>query len=196
MANAGRVLIIPRGEWSSDETYEMLDLVNHEGGSWLAKKTSTGIAPSVDASEYWFNFLGIITKETPIANNLTTTEEGFALDARQGKEIMSALSSIDTILDGFFPKLVARLGCGPEEKVYFTPEEYSLYILINAHVHWPKTAQMYMLMCQPDFSVRSVYIGGVEDTLTFTEQNGQLAIYNSATNCGLRIYLVKIGYLI
>lgn len=203
MANAGRILIIPKGEWNADETYEMLDLVNHNGSSWLAKRNSKGIAPSVDASDYWFNFLGIITKETPIANNLTTTEEGFALDARQGKEMMSALNLIDTEVDnistkleGFFPKLVARLGCGPEEKVYFTPEEYSLYIVINAHVHWTKTAQMYMLICQPDFNVRSVYIGGAEDTLTFTEQDGQLVIYNSAINSGLRLYLVKIGYII
>lgn len=203
MATAGRILIIPKGDWNTAESYEMLDLVNHNGTSWLAKKHSQGIAPSTETGEYWFNLMGVITKEVNIANNLATTEEGFALDARQGKVLMDALYSIDTEVDnvsskleGFFPKLVARLGCGPEEKVYFTPEEYSLYIVINAHVHWTKTAQMYMLICQPDFNVRSVYIGGAEDTLTFTEQDGQLVIYNSAINSGLRLYLVKIGYII
>jgi len=96
MANAGRILIIPKGSWSADETYEMLDMVNHEGVSWLAKKTSAGIAPSTEASEYWFNFMGITTKEVHIANNLTTTEEGFVLDAMQGKVLMDALGQTNT----------------------------------------------------------------------------------------------------
>ena len=96
MANAGRILIIPKGTWSANETYEMLDMVNHEGVSWLAKKTSAGIAPSIETSEYWFNFMGITTKEVHIVNNLTTTAEGFVLDARQGKVLMDALGQTNT----------------------------------------------------------------------------------------------------
>lgn len=56
MANAGRILIIPKGEYNAETTYEMLDLVSYNGMSWLTKKTATGIEPSDDNSEYWFKF--------------------------------------------------------------------------------------------------------------------------------------------
>ena len=59
MAIAGRVLIMPKGAYSASETYEMLDMVNHNGISWLAKKTVTGIEPSNANNEYWHNMLDI-----------------------------------------------------------------------------------------------------------------------------------------
>ena len=86
MANAGRILIMPKGNYDANVTYEMLDLVNHNGVSWLAKKTVTGIAPS--DGEYWHPLLGIT-----IANNLETTQEGKVLDARQGKAIADLLAT-------------------------------------------------------------------------------------------------------
>lgn len=54
MASAGRILIIPKGEWNEEKEYEMLDLVFHNGTSWLAKKYVKGIEPSADNAEYWF----------------------------------------------------------------------------------------------------------------------------------------------
>lgn len=53
MATAGRILILPKGNYDATKTYEMLDLVGHNGTSWLAKKTVTGIEPSVENEEYW-----------------------------------------------------------------------------------------------------------------------------------------------
>lgn len=53
MASAGRILIMPKGAYSASETYEMLDLVYHQGVSWLAKKTASGIEPSAANSEFW-----------------------------------------------------------------------------------------------------------------------------------------------
>lgn len=52
-ASAGRILIIPKGNYNSSVTYEMLDLVYHNGTSWLAKKTVIGIEPSEANGEYW-----------------------------------------------------------------------------------------------------------------------------------------------
>lgn len=78
MATAGRILIMPKGAYNASTTYEMLDLVTYNGSAWIAKKTVVGIAP-VDG-EYWQCLLTVA-----LANNLTTTEEGMALDARQGK---------------------------------------------------------------------------------------------------------------
>lgn len=59
MASAGRILILPKGEYNSSTTYEMLDLVKHNGKSWLAKKTSVGIEPSTENSEYWQDMFDI-----------------------------------------------------------------------------------------------------------------------------------------
>ena len=53
MASAGRILIIPKGDYSQDITYKMLDLVKHNGMAWLAKKTSVGIEPTEENEEYW-----------------------------------------------------------------------------------------------------------------------------------------------
>ena len=53
MASAGRILIMPKGNYDSSATYEMLDLVKHNGTSWLAKKTAKGIEPSEANNEYW-----------------------------------------------------------------------------------------------------------------------------------------------
>ena len=64
MANAGRVLIIPKGEYSSSTTYEMLDLVYYQGTSWLAKKTVKGIEPSETNKEYWQIMFGF--SNTPL----------------------------------------------------------------------------------------------------------------------------------
>ena len=88
MAVAGRILIMPKGAYDATKTYEMLDLVNHNGISWLAKKTCVGITPSDDASEYWHNMLKL-----NIVNNLEATEAGGVLDARQGKVIADLLSN-------------------------------------------------------------------------------------------------------
>lgn len=53
MASAGRILILPKGNYDAETEYEMLDLVKHNGTSWLAKKTSVGIEPSEANAEYW-----------------------------------------------------------------------------------------------------------------------------------------------
>ena len=58
MASAGRILIMPKGNYDSSATYEMLDMVYYNGTSWLAKKTATGIEPSEANSEYWHNMVG------------------------------------------------------------------------------------------------------------------------------------------
>lgn len=83
MTTAGRILIMPKGDYDSTITYEMLDLVRHNGTSWLAKKESTGIEPTVENAEYWQNMFepeafveSIIEAKVKeyMENNTTTTE--------------------------------------------------------------------------------------------------------------------------
>lgn len=53
-ASAGTVLIIPKGEWNSINTYKMLNLINRNEKSYIAKKTNVGIDPETDTNEdYW-----------------------------------------------------------------------------------------------------------------------------------------------
>lgn len=57
MLSAGRILIIPKGDYDESATYEVLDLVNHDGNTWIARKSSKGVVPSVENSEYWQKLL-------------------------------------------------------------------------------------------------------------------------------------------
>lgn len=83
MANAGRILIMPKGNWSADTDYKMLDLVYHNGTSWIARQdVAKGIEPSEASKDYWQQM-----SDVSIANNLSTTGAGKVLDARQGKEL-------------------------------------------------------------------------------------------------------------
>lgn len=52
MAIAGRVAIVPKGEWVSTATYEKLDFVRYKGDSYIARKSSTGVIPE-NNDEYW-----------------------------------------------------------------------------------------------------------------------------------------------
>lgn len=55
MNSAGRILIMPKGEWNAETEYAMLDLVTHEGTAWIGKKNSVAIAPSRigEGAECW-----------------------------------------------------------------------------------------------------------------------------------------------
>ena len=53
-ASAGRVLLMPKGTYDAETTYEMLDLVRYGKSTFVCKKTSTGNTPdSNQDTEYW-----------------------------------------------------------------------------------------------------------------------------------------------
>ena len=52
-ASAGRVLIIPKGDWNAETTYTGLDMVRHNGASWICKNTCTNIEPTEANSANW-----------------------------------------------------------------------------------------------------------------------------------------------
>ena len=57
MVNAGRILIMPKGDWNALTTYDMLDLVAENGVAYLARQTNVGQNPSTDVSmTYWQPF--------------------------------------------------------------------------------------------------------------------------------------------
>ena len=69
MVNAGRILIMPQGDWSALTNYEMLDLVTKNGVAYLARQASVGVDPATDTSlTYWQPFgtaSSIATTTTP-----------------------------------------------------------------------------------------------------------------------------------
>lgn len=47
----GKVAITPKGEYNNATTYQSLDLITYEGGSYLALKETAGNLPT--NNEYW-----------------------------------------------------------------------------------------------------------------------------------------------
>lgn len=153
MAIAGRVAIVPKGDWSADATYKRLDAVTYNNTLYFAKKdVPAGTATS--NTEYWSKSIvggagaiattedaGIVKPDgksmsvdvsgtlsinldgttitldeaknvikladtlkdkingafpaANLINNLTTTEAGFGLDARQGKALDDKITELN-----------------------------------------------------------------------------------------------------
>lgn len=58
MVNAGRILILPRGNWDNLTTYDLLDLVTASNNiAYIARQQSVGVNPITDATNtYWQPF--------------------------------------------------------------------------------------------------------------------------------------------
>lgn len=156
MAIAGRVAIVPKGDWSADATYKRLDAVTYNNTLYFAKK-DVPAGTATNNTEYWSRSIvggagAIATKEDAgtvkpadgltvaedgtlkvsidgttltmdqvnnvikladtlkdkingafpaanLINNLTTTEAGFGLDARQGKVLDDKITEINGSLN-------------------------------------------------------------------------------------------------
>ena len=74
--NAGRVLILPKGEYDATTTYNLLDLVYYQRGSFLCKKTSTGNTPDLtEDTEYWMKIVSSQTADVGDISELTTIDK-------------------------------------------------------------------------------------------------------------------------
>lgn len=166
MAIAGRVAIVPKGDWSANATYKRLDAVTYNNTLYFAKKeVPAGTATS--NTEYWSKSIvggagAIATKEDAgnvkpadglsiaedgtlkvsidgttltmdqvnnvikladtlkdkingafpaanLINNLTTTEAGFGLDARQGKALDDKITEINGSLNQIMVNISDKL---------------------------------------------------------------------------------------
>lgn len=176
MAIAGRVAIVPKGDWSANATYKRLDAVTYNNTLYFAKKeVPAGTATS--NTEYWSKSIvgsasAIATKEDAgivkpadgltvaedgtlevsidgttltmdqvnnvikladtlkdkingafpaanLINNLTTTEAGFGLDARQGKALDDKITEINGSLNNVATKNdISALNPTSEIKLY------------------------------------------------------------------------------
>ena len=69
MADAGKIVITPKGAYSSTKTYEWLDEVSYNGNAYVALNTVTGVTPSDDGVN-WRLFL---EPNDIVAGNLVPT---------------------------------------------------------------------------------------------------------------------------
>lgn len=176
MAIAGRVAIVPKGDWSAETEYKRLDEVTYNNTMFIAKKAvPKGTLPT--NAEYWSKSIvggagAIATKEDAgnvkpadglsiaedgtlkvsidgttltmdqvnnvikladtlkdkingafpaanLINNLTTTEAGFGLDARQGKALDDKINEINGSLNNVATKNdISALNPTSEIKLY------------------------------------------------------------------------------
>ncbi len=187
MTIAGRVAIVPKGDWSADATYKRLDAVTYNNTLYFAKKeVPAGTVTS--NTEYWSKSIvggvgAIATKEDAgivkpadglsiaedgtlkvsidgttltmdqvnnvikladtlkdkingafpaanLINNLTTTEAGFGLDARQGKALDDKITEINGSLKLNIPIVVNMDVLAFEDKnpKYFANLQQGIYI--------------------------------------------------------------------
>lgn len=87
MANAGRVAIVPKGDYSSSTAYNRLDLVRYNEKAYVAKKGNTGVAPT--NTEYWMLITSDgITIDTALSDTSTNPV--------QNKVVKTAIDNIQT----------------------------------------------------------------------------------------------------
>lgn len=116
-ASAGRVMIVPQGEWNGETTYITLDLVNHNGHAFLAKKISKGIEPSETNKEYWHNMLDINKIVAEAITDTLSEKVGSLLEARF-EEMMSEARYAEDLFANYAESTFVRWDINTENTPY------------------------------------------------------------------------------
>ena len=92
MADAGKIVITPKGKYNSTTTYEWLDEVTYDGKAYIALKTVTGVTPSDDGVN-WRLFL---EPNDIVAGNLvpTFTEASTRSNIVSGENLSTILGKV------------------------------------------------------------------------------------------------------
>ena len=104
MAIAGRVAIVPKGDWSADATYKRLDAVTHNNTLYIAKKdVPAGTATS--NTEYWSKSVvgGEATVDDTISSESTNPVQNKVVKAYVDKEVSENIdfsTSTSKLLNG------------------------------------------------------------------------------------------------
>lgn len=111
-SSAGKVLIMPKGEYNNSTQYQMLDAVRYNGSLYIAKKTTMGNTP-VDG-EYWMlsatgqlwgDISGDIANQTDLQNALNAKQNTLTFDSEPTAGSTNPVTSggIKTALDAKMP---------------------------------------------------------------------------------------------
>ena len=105
MVNAGRILIIAKGEWDSLTSYQQLDLVSYDKMAYLARQASVGVNPSTDTSmTYWQPFGSSVEPDgetiiTNIDGDFAVNIDGDTLVYDSNDEVIKAIMSTSDLSD-------------------------------------------------------------------------------------------------
>lgn len=219
MAVAGRVAIVPKGEWSANATYKRLDAVTHNNTLYFAKKNvpagtvtsnteywsksivggASAIATTEDAgvvkpdgksmsvdesgtlsinldgatitldeaknviklADTLKDKIGSALQPESIVNNQITTEEGFALDARQA----------NPNIDGSLAKQVAELNGSLNNVFYAVKETKDANDADFGITHMPPNSNYDTSTHNPFPNFHTILL-----TIPFVEANGGYAV--------------------
>ena len=109
-SSAGRVLILPKGEYNSAETYYMLDAVRYNGSLYLAKKTTVGNVPQ--EGDYWMlcinsgvwgEIAGTLSDQIDLKNALDAKQNTLTFDATPTDDSSNPVTS-----DGIYTALATK----------------------------------------------------------------------------------------
>ena len=93
--NAGRVAMVPKGEWASATAYTRLDVVLYNGSSWVAIADSTGQVPA-EGSTYW----QLLASGVDPSNYYTKTETNTKLEKKANLTSLYRFAGFSIIADG------------------------------------------------------------------------------------------------
>ena len=93
--NAGRVAMVPKGEWASATAYTRLDVVLYNGSSWVAIADSTGQVPA-EGSTYW----QLLASGVDPSNYYTKTETNTKLEKKANLTSLYRFTGFSIIADG------------------------------------------------------------------------------------------------
>lgn len=77
--SAGRVLLIPKGDYSSATQYSPMDVVLYEGDSYVCKQSSTGNAPT--NTTYWQPLTDVASQISDISDDVSELNEALTDEA-------------------------------------------------------------------------------------------------------------------
>ena len=149
-ASAGRVLLIPKGDWNANTTYTGLDWVRHNGAAWVCKNTCTNIEPTFANTNYWQLISkdgNSVTADTAMSDSSTNAVQNNVVKSYVDNSIagisdMTGATAAQNGAHGFVPapnkgdEKKALLGNGTWGKVdaiftYSTKEEYDTAVSNN-----------------------------------------------------------------
>ena len=149
-ASAGRILLIPKGDWNANTTYTGLDWVRHNGAAWVCKNTCTNIEPTYANTNYWQLISkdgDSVTADTAMSDSSTNAVQNKVIKSYVDNSIagisdMTGATAAQNGAHGFVPapkkgdEKKALLGNGTWGKVdaiftYSTKNEYDTAVSNN-----------------------------------------------------------------
>lgn len=149
-ASAGRVLLIPKGDWNPRTTYTGLDWVRHNGAAWVCKNTCTNVEPTEANSANWQMMArdgDSVTADTTMSSTSTNAVQNKVIKSYVDNSIagiadMTGATATQNGAHGFVPapkkgdEKKALLGNGTWGKVdaiftYRTKAEYDTAVANN-----------------------------------------------------------------